>query len=129
VSELSHLTELLGECATIALIEAHGGTRLSVPRSADGDAALRTALGDAAFLKLVQYFGGSVLAVPLARAWRAKIYRSRDGLTYAQIARRCGVTESAVFRMLSGAPNPAGRGRALGRASAMPGQLDFFTDI
>ncbi|MEV9443999.1 hypothetical protein AB0183_27880, partial [Klebsiella pneumoniae] len=81
-----------------------------------------------AFLKLVQYFGGSVLAVPLARAWRAPIYRRRK-MTFAQIARACGVTESAVYKMLSGQPHPGGRGRALNASRAMPGQLDLFTDL
>lgn len=127
MSELSHLTELLGESATVALIEAYGGTRLTVPRRADGDVALRAALGDAAFLKLVQYFGGSVLTVPLARSWRARIYR-QNGMTFAQIARACGVTESAVYKMLAGDPQAGRRGRPLGGRAVMPGQLDLFID-
>ncbi len=128
MSELSHLTELLGESATVALIEAHGGTRLSVPRRADAAPELREKMGDAGFLKLVQYFGGSVLSVPLARAWRAKIYRRR-GRTFAEIARACGITESAVYKMFSGTPNEGGRGRPIGARRVMPGQLDLFTDV
>ncbi len=128
MSELAQMAELLGTEATVALIEAHGGTRLSVPRRADAAPELRVAMGDAGFLRLVQYFGGSVLTVPLARAWRAKIYRER-AMTFAQIARACGITESAVYKMLGSADAPNGdRGRPFRGARKVAGQTEMFPE-
>lgn len=127
MSELTSLLELLGTDATLALIEAHGGTRLSVPRSAGVTSELREQLGVSGFGRLVEYFGGSVLTIPLARAWRAPIYRAR-GMTHKEIARRCGVVESSVYKIL--ADPRAGqrqRGRAIG-ARIVPGQQSLVFD-
>lgn len=125
MSELASLLELLGTDATIALIEAHGGTRLSVPRNAGAACDVRERIGDESFLRLVQYFGGAVLTIPLARGWRAAIYRQR-GMTYREIARACGVVESAVYKMLSDPRGAAqrSRGRMIG-SKPVPGQTTF----
>ncbi len=99
MSELGSLVELLGTETAVALIEAHGGTRISVPMSASAESPLRAELGDSGYLRLVQYFGGHLLQVPVARKWRIEVYDAR-GMTRREMARRLGCTEATVYKFL-----------------------------
>ncbi|MGH8327259.1 MAG: helix-turn-helix domain-containing protein [Steroidobacteraceae bacterium] len=96
MSELSELAELLGENETLRLIELYGGTRLTVPRVIGDGHPLAAEMGAEAAARLERFFGGSEVKVPMARSWRSAIYRAR-GLTYREIARKLGCTESAVY--------------------------------
>ncbi len=111
---VAFVLRVLSPEAALALIEWRGGTRLYIPRDASGAAheALASHVGVPAALALAEAFRGEYLKVPLAKTWRARLYRAR-GESYAEIARRLGCTESAVWRHLARTPAapPAPRGR------------------
>ena len=115
MSELGSLIELLGEDATLKLVETYGGTRRGVPKYMPETHELRDLLGDAAFVLLFQYFGGSEISVPLAKRWRLELYAKR-GLKTKEIARRAGYSERSVARILNG-------------DGAMHGQLAFVLEM
>lgn len=98
MSELRSLIELLGEEATLKIVEAYGGTRLSVPKVMPKEHRLRELLGDGSFALLYQYFGGSTIMIPIAREWRIDLYlKQKPRLTRAEIARRAGCSENTVY--------------------------------
>jgi hypothetical protein len=100
-AELRYLTEILGVEATLALIERRGGTRLWVPRTYRAKSEFTAEFGEAAARQLVRRFGGErTLKVPLCKWWRARVYDAR-GLTYPQIARKLGCSETTVWRYLA----------------------------
>lgn len=105
MSDLAALLELVGEDATIKLIEAYGGTRPTVPKYFPASHPMKDLLGDDDFKNLHQYFGGCVLHLPLAKRWRLEIYRQR-GMKTKEIARRTGYTERAVARIINEADMP-----------------------
>jgi hypothetical protein len=101
-AELRFLADLIGDAATLALIELHGGTRVHVPRAPHEHSKLATEIGLPAARALAARWGGGDLKVPLARYWRSRIYRAR-GMTAAAIARRLGITEGQVWTYLRAA--------------------------
>lgn len=98
----AELLDLLGLEAFLALVEAHGGTRLYVPRQA-GETQIVRDIGPAAASRLVERYGGDYVRVPLAREHRARRLRE-EGLSNAQIARRLGMSESGVERLFHAMP-------------------------
>jgi hypothetical protein len=115
--EAAALARLIGRAATLALIEAHGGARIAIPKSVNQASVLARDIGLDAARILAEGHGGAMLKVPLAKFWRAMIYRRRDGLSYAAIARRLGASESSVHAWLRE-----------GGATGAPKQLDLFPD-
>lgn len=110
-AELAWLCDPLGVDATLALIEARGGTRVYVPAQPDAECEIARIIGLPATQALAKRFGGEHIRVPLARgkwtgAWRARIYHAR-GLSYPAIARRLGVVENTVRVMLRPRPQDA----------------------
>ncbi len=101
-AEIHWLTNIIGADAALSLIEAHGGTRVYVPKDINQNSAARLALPLPEARRLGEAYGGEHILVPLARAWRVRIYRAA-GMTYPAIARRLGVTERAVGRILTDA--------------------------
>lgn len=108
--ETRRLVRLIGVEATVNLIEAAGGLRFYVP--ATPTPRLISIVGETAAKKLSAAHGRNYLHVPLARAWRVLVYQARR-MSYPQIARRAGCTESAVWKALS-------------RADRTNPQLDLF---
>jgi hypothetical protein len=114
------LADLIGEDATLRLVEHFGGTRLPIPKGTTGHSQLHELIGQEATRKLTDAYGGTYIKVPLAKFWRAQLYRER-GLSYGQIATKLGCSESSVHTFLrdagkvgqqpkrSAAPAPAGR--------------------
>ena len=98
-AELAFLADRIGPAATLALIEAHGGTRVKIPKGVNQGSALARAIGLDAARALSTWRGGETVKVPLAKPWRIWIYRA-EGLSYAQIARKLGIGESAVHKYL-----------------------------
>lgn len=92
------LASVLSECELVALAEAFGGTRLYLPAGVKPGHPLATALGHDVALALVKSIGAGTLRIPIARDLRARHYRDK-GESYAQIARRLGMTEVGVQRM------------------------------
>lgn len=86
--------------ATIQLAQAFGGTRLYVPQAMHAGHEIVQAIGPDAARRLAERFSPDVIRVPLARQLRAEHYRAQ-GSSYAEIARRLGITESGVDRMFS----------------------------
>ena len=98
-AELSRITGAIGAAATLALIEAHGGTPVRLPKSVTQGSAIARAIGLDAARALVAWHGAGDLKVPLAKYWRIRIYRA-EGLSYTEIARRLGIGTSAVHKHL-----------------------------
>ena len=84
------------------MIEAHGGTRVYVPKDINQNSAARLALPLPEARRLGAEYGGEHILVPIARAWRVRLYRAA-GMTYPAIARKLGITERAVGRILTDA--------------------------
>ena len=110
---LHDLVTTIGRPATLALIEAFGGTRVYVPVAPNQASPLVRSIGREAALALSARLGGSsatnVLKVPLARDWRILAYRE-EGLSYREIARRLAITEDTVWRHLQRAEQTARQG-------------------
>ncbi|MFG1466789.1 sigma factor-like helix-turn-helix DNA-binding protein [Xanthobacter sp. DSM 24535] len=96
-AELGGLIALLGDDATLALIQAHAGTRMYVPQLERTH--LVALMGEVATDALVKKLGSNYLKVPIAREWRVLAYRAQ-GRSYAEIARLCGCSEGNVWRIL-----------------------------
>ena len=118
--EAAALARLIGRAAALALIERHGGARIAVPRTVNQASTLARQIGLEAARALADRHGGLTLKIPLAKSWRALIYRRRDGLSYAAIARRLGAAESSVWAWLHEA------GATVEGAPADSRQLDLF---
>lgn len=103
-AELAPLAQLVGAEALFRLIDAHGGTRLYVPRRPRPDMALVQLLGMDAVQALSAEYDTTQLRVPLARPWFARCLRAQ-GLSHAAIARRMRTTENTVRVMLAGPPD------------------------
>lgn len=101
--ELAGLVRLVGAEAALTLVELHGGTRLPIPREANQGTRLAREIGLEAARALSAEHGGLMIKVPQVRRWRALVYRQRDGLTYAAIARRLSTTEGRVWEWLNAA--------------------------
>ncbi len=101
-AEIDWLTRIIGADAALSMIEAHGGTRVYVPKDINQNSAARLALPLPEARRLGEAFGGEHIPVPIARAWRVRMYRAA-GLTYPAIARKLGITERAVGRILTDA--------------------------
>ena len=97
-AELAPIVEVIGEAATLKLIEARGGTRLFLRRGEQQE-QLVAEIGARAAKQLGAHFTGEQLKVPTAKPWRARVYRAR-GWSYARIALALGTTETSVWRML-----------------------------
>lgn len=97
--EVEGVVKLVGLPGALALVEAHGGTRLYVPRNLNANSELSEMLGMRALASLIDAYGGNYLKIPVARRWRILILRSR-GFSYADIARRVKCSENTVCRTL-----------------------------
>lgn len=115
----AELHRLLGEADFLRLVEAYGGTRLFLPRSAAKE-SLTEAVSAKAAAALAERYAGSYIRVPLARELRARHYRAA-GLSNAQIARRLGIAETGVDKLFDRMPNKPVKG------SGDPRQADLFS--
>ena len=118
-AELRALSDLIGDEATLLLVEQLGGNILYVPKQVNQGTRLSRLIGPDAARGLAVRHGGEHLRIPLAKHWCARVYRRRGG-TIAEIAHRLRVGENTVSRYLS-RDRAAGIGRG-GNA----GQFDLF---
>lgn len=93
-----YLDETLTHAEMIALAEAFGGTRLYVPKQMTTKHRIAREIGFDGAKRLWDAFGEGMLTIPLLRDERAVFYRS-NGLSFAQIARKLGLTEKGVAVM------------------------------
>ena len=98
-AQFAAVGDLLGDRALLRLLEAHGGTRLSVPSRVAPFDPLAVLLGAKPAERLAREFGGGQLQVPLCKPWRALMLR-REGCSYAAIARRLGMHEQSVYMLV-----------------------------
>jgi len=94
------LSEYLSEAEIVALADAFGGTRLYMPTRMTDRHRIAKAIGFHAALRLWNGIGPGCFRVPVARALRASHYRAQ-GLSIAGIARKLGMTETGVAKLLS----------------------------
>ena len=99
--ELAALIALIGEDATLRLVEGHGGVGVYVPHTVSLKSTLARSVGMEAARRLSQEFGGSRIHPPMCKRWRALLLRHRDGLSYAEIARRLSIDVSTVYKWLN----------------------------
>jgi len=98
------LLSLLGDAATMRMVEAYAGCRLFVPTrlstigKEQRPCKLSVEMGEEIAGKLIGEFAGLYLHIPLAREFRAKRYRA-EGQTHRQIAVRLGLTEAGVDKL------------------------------
>ena len=105
------LLALLGADSFVALAEAFGGTRLYVPHGIDADHEIAQAIGMDAAQELSRRYAPDQLRIPLAREARARHYRAQ-GLSHAQIARKLGLTETAIDKIFARMDAPPAKGSA-----------------
>jgi hypothetical protein len=115
-AELHTLRDAIGALPMVALIEAFGGTRIKVPAHQVGGSVLAGVVGLPGAKALSTMFGGEMVKVPLAKGWRIRLYRA-EGLSYTRVARRLGVSESAVHKYLQ-----------LARMTALPAAAELDDD-
>ena len=88
-----------GEDTVLAFLEAHGGTRLWVPRN-----PLKSQLcgmyGDELAITLSRELLHGWWNVPMLKGWRVVCYRNA-GMTLSEIATRVGLSMSQVERLLA----------------------------
>ena len=100
------IVELIGESGLLSLSQWRGGGRLYVPKRYDRDHDLVGVLGPDHARALIDRLGGCRIAVPARRHEPSRaddICRMRkDGWSVAGIARRQGLSERQVWRVLSG---------------------------
>ncbi|CDX20019.1 conserved hypothetical protein [Mesorhizobium sp. ORS 3359] len=112
------LLRILGPVGLIRLAERHGGTRLYIPTTAELG-KLADELGIEIAEKLSRRYGPDYINVPLVRELRARHYRA-GGASNADIARKLGLSESAVNRIFRRMGNVPVKG------SGDPRQLKLF---
>ena len=95
------LHETLGDEALLALLMAHGGTRIQVPVKARQSCSLAPVIGLPALEKLVGIYQGDRLSLPLGKPWLTVMFR-RQGYSYSKIARTLRIGETNVYRTLKG---------------------------
>jgi hypothetical protein len=95
-----HLLQILGEEHFVRLCQELGGTRVYVPYTCRAGSDLVEAIGVDACEKLSRALAPATIRVPLARRERALWYRAQD-LSNARIARKLGITETAVNRIFA----------------------------
>ena len=105
------LIALLGEHGFIALAQAFGGTRLSIPQKIDSEHEIYEAVGEKNAARLADRYAGAQIRVPLARDARARHYRA-GGLSNAKIARRLGMSETGVEKLFARMDSPPEKGSA-----------------
>ncbi|MBB4955578.1 DNA-binding NarL/FixJ family response regulator [Agrobacterium vitis] len=94
----AELMARLSEDDFFALVEAYAGVRLYVPADPTRSELPET-IGMNAALRLAKEWPGGYIRVPLARAFRVRRY-VESGMTNRAVAKRLGLTESAVERLL-----------------------------
>lgn len=102
-AEVASISSVIGAEATLHLIERMGGLRIEVPSKARPNSALAKTIGAEALVRLVEAYGGCRLNVPLCKAWRVRVLRVRDGLSYSEIARALHMNERTVYGYLNAA--------------------------
>lgn len=86
---LGRLRDIIGDEATLALVEARGGRQVYVPVDPAEGAEIARIIGLDAARRLGQEYGREPITVPVAREWRIAVY-SAQGVTVPEIARRVG---------------------------------------
>ncbi len=94
-AELAALSEHLLPEELLALLRAHAGTTIWLPRTLNQGSVLVRAVGRPAAERLVAACGPGKLQVPLARHWRVLVALA-EGKSAPKIARELGITEKAV---------------------------------
>lgn len=101
---LTHLHAVLGEVGFVHFCQALGGTRVYVPYKLRDENEIVKAVGRELADKLARAMAPCHIRVPLARRERA-LHFYMQGLSNAQIARKLGITETGVEKLLRREPD------------------------
>lgn len=88
---------MLGDAGLLALVEAHGGTRVNVPGAMQPEAPLAKLLQLEPATQIAKRWGPGKLNVALCKTWRIHLLRGQ-GLSAEAVAHRVGVTHQTVYR-------------------------------
>ncbi len=103
---LVELIGLIGLDSAMALVDAHGGTTITVPMRYRADHWLARLIGEEAARALIDHYGGDRIEVPrCAAALRAQRDRAildawRRGHSQARLARQYRLTERGVRKII-----------------------------
>jgi DNA-binding NarL/FixJ family response regulator len=103
--DVARLVELIGDAATLRLLEARGGVRIYIADPAEGRALVEIVGLDAA-AALQGKYGNTRIKVPVGRQWRVLCYKAR-GLSRPQIALKVGCSETTVDDIIKRYGRPA----------------------
>lgn len=99
------LIDVIGLPAALRIVEARGGIRLCVPKTAAPDHWLAQAIGMTAFERLVAYYEGEEIEVAKCAAAMQRLREreidaaAREGETNTTLARRYGYTERGIRKL------------------------------
>ena len=96
--ELAFLSDHIPPEAVLAIVEAHGGNRIYFAKKSEGS-ELEALIGAQGAAALAKAHGGETWRVPLVKDWRVRLYHA-SGMSYGQIARRLGMSDTTVWRHL-----------------------------
>lgn len=108
---LAELAGAIGLAATLALVEARGGTRLYIPERAAPEHWLARTIGPDAFRRLAADYAGEQLEIDRAagavRAARDRAIRAAAdaGASTAKLALDYGLTQRQIFTILARGAN------------------------
>jgi len=97
--DVARFVDLIGPEATLALLEARGGTRMWVPEAPEGS-VLAAIIGLDGAGKMARQYGRGEIKLPLGRPWRVLCYIAM-GMSRSQAALKAGCTENTVHDILA----------------------------
>lgn len=95
---INRLVNLIGETATLALVNARGGRQVYVPEKPTAETTVAKIVGLDAATILGKEFGREAITVPIAREWRILVL-SDQGKSVPQIAAQVGSHVDTVRRV------------------------------
>lgn len=104
---IEELLELIGEKATMKMVERWGGISVYIPKNPGRSWAVTPHIGPVAAKKLAEHYGQETLRIPrciglLCARRDAEIFAMADrGLSRPQIARAKQLTERRVYQILA----------------------------
>jgi Mor family transcriptional regulator len=102
------IIRIIGKRSLLKLIKNYGGTRLYIPciEKLNCEHALSKTIGYDDALKLSVNFESTLIKVPTGKIFKEErrnliiIYQHEKGVTAAKLARRFGMTEDSIYRLL-----------------------------
>lgn len=105
---LRELVQVLGEADAFRLIGAHGGARVTVPKTPGAEHPLRMAFSEKGFALFVRHYGGETMELPKGDAYLRELRHDQvrqarvRGQKVDEIAEETGYSRRHVINILGG---------------------------